>query len=201
MASTWQSHGNHVVITWQASSAARVGLAVREGQSVRIHSGAHGLGGILGLSRSFSVAAVGNDTPLEIAISNGDGVAELAMRITAAPGQMDQATVVTFHDRISLQNRCGIPLEWRQQFERPEGADVHPCVHSLAADGSAHPLHWDFASQPRHSRTRAPPHAQLLPAIRRLVSTLRICCRWPRSSLSSRVAVTDCHTKWLPVSS
>ena len=125
------------------AALARVGVAVRDGEPVRLQASSMCVGELPGLSKSFSVAAVGNDMALEVA--HGEGTAELAIRVTAASGDMehaDRATVVTLHNRISVQNSSGIPLEWRQK-------SVQHVTHDLPADGETVSLHWDHASASR----------------------------------------------------
>ena len=125
------------------ASLARVGVAVRDGEPVRLQASATGVGELPGLSKAFSVAAVGNDMALEVA--HGEGAAELAIRVTAATGDMeyaDRATVVTLHDRISIQNSTGIALEWRQK-------SVQHVTHDLLPDEETVSLHWDHAGASR----------------------------------------------------
>ena len=83
-------------------------------------------------------------------VANGGGVAELAIRVTAAVGHAehaDRATVVTLHDRISLQNSSGIPLEWRQK-------GTHDATHDLPANDEIVSLHWDDADASRFLHVR-----------------------------------------------
>lgn len=94
-----------------------------------------------------------SSSPFLHQVANGAGVAELAIRITPAPGElkyMERATVVELQDRLTIRNLSGMALEWRQKSIET--------VHLLPPSDETTSLHWDHSFASRSLQVR--PHNQ-----------------------------------------